>query len=121
ATVSCDEPLPVIYAEKSALLQVFQNLIGNALKYARAGVPPLVRIACRERDGGFEFAVQDNGIGIEAEFFDKIFVIFQRLHAKDEYSGTGMGLAIVKKIIDQEGGQLRVESKPGEGSKFYFW
>jgi PAS domain S-box-containing protein len=112
--------LPVIYQLKSPVLQVFQNLISNAIKYSRKGVPPLIELTAAESDDHWTFSVRDNGIGIEEEYFEKIFVIFQRLHAKDEYSGTGIGLAIVKKIIDSMGGRIWVSSEPGKGSVFTF-
>lgn len=112
--------LPVIVSYRSPLLQVFQNLIGNALKYSREGVPPIVELNVERRNEVWFFSVKDNGIGIEKEYADKIFVIFQRLHSKDQYSGSGMGLAIVKKIIDSLGGTIWMESVPGVGSTFYF-
>ena len=114
------DSLPVIEGSRSPLRQVFQNLIGNALKYSIRGVPVRIHIAAKECDTHWEFSVSDNGIGIEKEYFDKIFIIFQRLHNKDEFSGTGMGLAITKKIIENEGGKIRVESEVGKGSTFYF-
>lgn len=114
------EPLPVVMADPSQLELVFQNLIGNALKYHRPGVPARVRIWA-ERAGPFwRFSIQDNGIGIEPEYFDRIFVMFQRLHTQDRYDGTGIGLAIVKKVVERHGGGVRVESVPGEGSTFSF-
>lgn len=112
--------LPQIYAYRSPTMQVFQNLIGNALKYTRKGVPAEISITAEETETFWKFAVRDNGIGIDSEYFDKIFVIFQRLHAKDEYSGTGIGLAIVRKIIESLGGKIWVESEEGKGSVFYF-
>lgn len=112
--------LPLIQAYKAPLLQVFQNLIGNALKYSVENIPSHIQITVKELDDYWQFAVTDNGIGIAEEYFEKIFIIFQRLHNKDEYSGTGMGLAITKKIIETMGGRLWVESEEGVGSTFYF-
>ncbi|MEI9947152.1 MAG: PAS domain S-box protein [Chitinophagaceae bacterium] len=119
ATVEFTE-LPVIQAMKAPLLQVFQNLIGNALKYSRENIPSRIQITSKEFEDRWEFAVKDNGIGIREEYFDQIFIIFQRLHNKNEYSGTGMGLAITKKIIENLGGKIWVESEEGIGSTFYF-
>jgi PAS domain S-box-containing protein len=120
ATVVVDDDLPPVMADPDQLAQVFSNLVGNAIKYGREGVPPEVRISAARRDGMVEFSVADNGIGIEAEYFDRIFVVFQRLHSRDEYDGTGIGLAIVKRIVERHGGTVRVESVPGEGSTFFF-
>ena len=112
--------LPVINASKTTLLQVFQNLIGNALKYQKTGTTPLITITCAETESHWQFAISDNGIGIEERYFEKIFVVFQRLHNKDEYSGTGIGLAICKKIVENHQGRIWVESTYGIGSTFYF-
>ncbi len=102
-------------ADAAQLAQVFTNLVGNALKYRRPDVPPDVRISA-ERTGQFwRFAVEDNGIGIEAEYFDRIFVIFQRLHTRDEYEGTGIGLAVVRKIVERHGGTDRGRVDAGRG------
>lgn len=114
------EQLPVLRGHRSPLRQVFQNLISNALKYSKKDVPPVVEIAVKEHADSWEFSVKDNGIGIEKEYFEKIFIIFQRLHNKDDYAGTGMGLAISKKIVENLGGRIWLESIPGEGSTFYF-
>lgn len=114
------EKLPIFQTYKTPVRQVFQNLISNSLKYHKPGSAPVIRISCSENNTNFQFSVMDNGIGIAPEYFDKIFVIFQRLHNKDEYSGTGMGLAIAKKIIENLGGKIWVESAEGEGSTFYF-
>lgn len=111
--------LPKISSYKAPLTQVFHNLIDNALKYSGNG-PPEINIRARDKGSFWEFSIEDNGIGIEEEYFDKIFVIFQRLHNKEEYSGTGMGLAIVKKIVENLGGKIWVESESGKGSKFCF-
>lgn len=110
--------LPVIKTSKTAMYQVFQNLITNAIKYARAGVTPEISITSKDIGNFWEISVKDNGIGIDKEYFNKIFVIFQRLHNRDQYAGTGMGLTIVKKIIENAGGRIRVESEPGNGSNF---
>jgi PAS domain S-box-containing protein len=111
--------LPAIKGNRTQLFQLFQNLIGNALKY-HTGELPRVEINGKEEENHFIFSVRDNGIGIKPIFFEKIFVLFQRLHHKNEYSGTGIGLAICKKIIDKHGGRIWVESEPGKGSCFYF-
>jgi PAS domain S-box-containing protein len=112
--------LPVLHTYKVPLYQVFQNLISNALKYAAKDKPCKIEISATDLNTHWQFTVADNGIGINPEFFDKIFIIFQRLHNKDEYSGTGMGLAITKKIIDSLGGKIWVGSEEGKGSAFYF-
>jgi signal transduction histidine kinase len=112
--------MPVVLGSKTPLFQIFQNLISNAVKYSKEGVPPEVKISCIEYPTHWEFKVQDNGIGIEADSLDKIFVIFQRLHTKDQYAGTGIGLAIVKKLVENLGGKISVESTPGVGTVFSF-
>ncbi len=119
ATVVADQ-LPTVLADAAQLAQVFTNLIGNALKYRHPGVAPAIRISAEPAGTSWRFTVKDNGIGIEAEYFDRIFVIFQRLHTRDAYPGTGIGLAVVKKIVERHGGRIRVESTPGEGSTFSF-
>ena len=111
--------LPHVCADRGQLLQVFQNLIGNAIKF-RAGVPPSVSISSRT-DGRFvRFAVSDNGIGIDPAHAERIFAVFQRLHGIGHYSGTGIGLAISKKIVERHGGRIWVESSPGQGATFFF-
>jgi PAS domain S-box-containing protein len=112
--------LPTLQSFRVPIRQVFQNLISNALKYQQTGIAPLINISCEDIGGYWEFSVKDNGIGIDPEYFDKIFIIFQRLHNKDEYSGTGMGLAVTKKIIENLGGKIWVESEEGKGSTFHF-
>lgn len=119
AEITADH-LPVIFSFKIPLLQIFQNLISNAIKYSKQNSPPVIHIHVEDTKDYWTFSIQDNGIGINHEYFDKIFIIFQRLHTKDEYSGSGMGLAIVKKIIDNMGGSIRVESEPETGSTFIF-
>ncbi|MBL1231223.1 MAG: ATP-binding protein [Flavobacteriales bacterium] len=114
------DKLPTIMAYRSPIVQVFQNLIGNGLKYAKADLTPIIDIKAKELKNEWEFAIKDNGIGIKKDYYEKIFVIFQRLHNRDEYSGTGMGLAIVKKIVENLGGKIWLESEEGKGSTFYF-
>jgi chemotaxis family two-component system sensor kinase Cph1 len=113
------DPLPTLVADGTQLMQLFQNLIGNAVKF-RSEKTPQVHIASQRLEDAWLFSVKDNGIGIDSRFFDRIFVIFQRLHTRDEYQGTGMGLAICKKIIECHRGQIWVESELGQGSTFYF-
>jgi light-regulated signal transduction histidine kinase (bacteriophytochrome) len=112
--------LPILYAYRSSIMQVFQNLVGNSIKYVHKGVIPHIKIAAEEIPGYWQFSVADNGIGIEPEYFGKIFIIFQRLHNQHEFSGTGIGLAISKKIIENLGGSIWLESEPGKGTTFYF-
>jgi two-component system CheB/CheR fusion protein len=111
--------LPVVYGNESQLLQLFQNLISNAIKYT-ANVIPEITISWSETPGEWQFCVADNGIGIDPQSYEKIFIIFQRLHNQKDYTGTGIGLAICKKIIELHGGKIWVESSKGNGSKFYF-
>ena len=114
------ENLPSIHAARTPIQQVLQNLINNALKYQPAGAKPIVTIRCDETSDYWRCSVTDNGIGIDPRFFGKIFMAFQRLHTNSEYSGTGIGLAICKKIIESHGGEIWVESTPGKGSTFWF-
>jgi PAS domain S-box-containing protein len=111
-------PLPVIKAEKGQIHQLFQNLVGNAIKYSNPG-PPRIEVGYEEQPEHWQFYVKDHGIGINQKFFEKIFVIFQRLHNKNEYTGTGIGLAICKKIVERHGGGIWVESEQGKGSTFF--
>ncbi len=119
ATVTYDT-MPTLVADGVQLMQLFQNLIGNAIKFRRADVPPQIHISAERQEEHWLFSVQDNGIGLEQQFDDRIFVIFQRLHTRDEYPGSGMGLAICKKIVDCHRGRIWVESEVGQGSTFYF-
>jgi PAS domain S-box-containing protein len=118
ATVDCG-PLPVVAADPVQLAQLFQNLVANAIKF-HSDAPPEIRIRAQEQEGAWCFSVQDNGIGIAPEYFDRIFVMFQRLHVRREYPGTGIGLAICKKIVERHGGHIWVESVPGLGTTFRF-
>jgi light-regulated signal transduction histidine kinase (bacteriophytochrome) len=118
ATVTRD-PMPVLDGDDSQLTQLFQNLIGNALKFHGAEAPR-VHVGVLEHGTQWEFLVRDNGIGIEPEYFERIFLVFQRLHGKNEYPGTGIGLAICKKVVDRHGGRIWVESQPGRGTTMHF-
>ncbi|HEY8239877.1 MAG TPA: ATP-binding protein [Kiritimatiellia bacterium] len=118
AEITCGK-LPAVVGDETQLAQVFQNLVSNALKFRQEG-PPRIHVDARRHNGAWQFSVQDNGIGIDAQYFDKIFVIFQRLHGRGTYQGTGIGLAICKKIVERHGGTIWVESEPGKGSTFKF-
>jgi chemotaxis family two-component system sensor kinase Cph1 len=113
------EPLPTVMADGTQLMQLFQNLIGNAIKF-RSQEQLKIQIGAERLEDAWLFSVRDNGIGIDPQFSDRIFVIFQRLHTRDEYPGTGMGLAICKKIIECHRGNIWVESELGKGATFYF-
>ncbi|MDA8164506.1 MAG: response regulator [Desulfobacteraceae bacterium] len=112
--------LPTVSGDESQLVQLFQNLVGNALKYRKESEPPRIRVTAIPGPEEFLFAVEDNGIGLEPRFAERIFQIFQRLHTSGEYSGTGIGLAICKKIVERHGGRIWVESEPGQGATFRF-
>ena len=114
------EPLPIVMADAAQLAQVFTNLIGNAIECRRPDVPSVVRISTERTGRVWRSSVEDNGIGIEPEYFERIFVIFQRLHTRDEYEGTGIGLAVVRKIVERHVGTVWVDSVPDEGSTFFF-
>jgi light-regulated signal transduction histidine kinase (bacteriophytochrome) len=117
AIVSHD-PLPTIHGDPVQLIQVFQNLIGNAIKF-RGSAPPRVHVGVEKKERQWTFSVRDNGIGIDRQYFDRIFVIFQRLHTREEYPGTGIGLAVCKKIVERHGGRIWVESESGKGTTFF--
>ena len=122
AEVSGDD-LPEVLADAAQMVQLFQNLVGNAIKFHTPGVPPRVHIEARrapEHPCQWLFRVTDNGIGIEPRFFDRIFVIFQRLHSRHEYPGTGIGLALCQRIVERHGGRIWIESEPGQGATFLF-
>jgi light-regulated signal transduction histidine kinase (bacteriophytochrome) len=113
------EALPTLMADGTQLMQVFQNLIGNAIKFCRDRSPE-IHIGAQKQPGRWVFSVRDNGIGIEPQYFERIFQLFQRLHTRKQYSGTGIGLAICKKMIERHNGAIWVESVPGQGSIFSF-
>jgi light-regulated signal transduction histidine kinase (bacteriophytochrome) len=114
------DPLPNVLADEMQLTQLFQNLVGNGIKYQRHGAPLIHISAARGNGGEWIFSVKDNGLGIESKYFDKIFGMFQRLHKREEFAGTGIGLAICKKIVERHGGNITVESTLGNGSIFRF-
>jgi len=114
------DPLPMVRADEGQLVQLFQNLVGNAIKYQNPGTPRIHVSAAKDIENRQEFLVRDNGLGIDPQYFDRIFGMFQRLHKRDEFTGTGIGLAICKKIMERHGGNISVASKPGEGSTFRF-
>jgi light-regulated signal transduction histidine kinase (bacteriophytochrome) len=111
--------MPTIVCDATQIGQVFQNLISNAIKF-HGDAAPSIHVSATRVEGAWEFTVRDNGIGIEPQYFERIFVIFQRLQSRAEYPGTGMGLAICKRIVERHGGEIWVDSKPGEGSAFHF-
>lgn len=114
------DPLPSVLADESQLVQLFQNLVGNAIKYQSSGVPKIHVSSSKADHTKWMFSVEDNGLGIEPQYFDKIFGMFQRLHRREEFEGSGIGLAICKKIVERHGGSISLESTPGQGSTFHF-
>lgn len=113
------DPLPTVRGDSTQLGQLLQNLIGNAIKF-RQDTPPQIHIGVELTENEWIFSVRDNGIGLNPQERDRIFIIFQRLHAREAYPGTGIGLAICKKIVERHGGQIWVDSQVGQGSVFYF-
>jgi light-regulated signal transduction histidine kinase (bacteriophytochrome) len=113
------DPLPTVMADNLQLVQLLQNLIGNAIKF-HVEEPPRIHVSAEQKGNEWVFSVRDNGIGIDLQYAERIFVIFQRLHTREEYPGTGIGLAICKKIVERRGGRIWVESQAGIGSTFYF-
>jgi light-regulated signal transduction histidine kinase (bacteriophytochrome) len=116
ATVERTGELPTVDGDRSLLTAVFQNLVGNAVKFRRPEVAPVITVSSRLVGDEWEITVADNGIGIEPEYAERVFVIFQRLHAKEAYDGTGIGLALVRKIVEHHGGRVRVEADRAEGT-----
>jgi len=114
------DPLPTVKVDERQFIQLFQNLISNAIKFRREDEPPEIHIGAAQKDGEYVFSVSDNGIGMEIKYTEHIFEIFKRLHTIEEYEGTGIGLAVVKRIIDRHGGRIWVTSELGNGSVFYF-
>jgi light-regulated signal transduction histidine kinase (bacteriophytochrome) len=111
--------LPKVVADSTQLAQVFQNLIANGIKF-HGEEAPKIHISADKKDKEWVFSVQDNGIGIDPQYSEKIFEVFKRLHKKEEYPGTGIGLSVCKKIVERHGGRICVESELGKGSTFYF-
>jgi light-regulated signal transduction histidine kinase (bacteriophytochrome) len=118
AVITHDE-MPIIKGDKTQFIQLFQNLISNAIKF-RSKKTPIIHIGVEKTNNKWLFSVKDNGIGIDSKYFGKLFNIFYRLHTKEEYTGTGIGLPICKKIVERYGGKIWVDSEPGKGSIFYF-
>lgn len=112
--------LPTVWGDATQMLQLIQNLIGNAVKYRKPGIPPRVVVSATRSDNEWIFSIRDNGIGIRKEDHDAVFQMFRRLHTKEEYPGTGIGLASCKKIVEQQGGRIWLESSPGEGTTVFF-
>ena len=114
------EPLPEVFADRALMKQVWMNLLSNAAKYTRHRERAEVKVGCRLKETEFEFYVRDNGAGSDMHYADKLFGVFQRLHSADEFEGTGIGLANVRRIVSRHGGRTQAEGKVGEGATFYF-
>ncbi|MBU0735229.1 MAG: GHKL domain-containing protein [Proteobacteria bacterium] len=120
AEVDVQQDLPTVVADDLQLGELFQNLIGNALKFMPEGRTPKIAVSARVQGGEAVFSVEDNGIGIAEEYWEKIFGVFQRLHRKEQYEGVGIGLALCQKIVQRHGGKIWVESEVGKRSTFHF-
>ncbi len=112
--------LPILKADETSLLRIFQNLIENAIKFKKKSVLPKIIISCEKKNDMYEFSVSDNGIGLDMQYHDRVFIIFQRLHSANDYTGTGIGLSICKRIVELNGGTIWFKSKENEGTTFYF-
>ena len=119
AQIDHDDLLPTITGDAGQLVQLFQNLLSNAIKF-RGEAPPKIHIGVQKQESDWQFSIRDNGIGFDPQFSDRIFIIFQRLHTRANYGGTGIGLAICKKIVERHGGNIWVHSQPNAGTTFYF-
>jgi light-regulated signal transduction histidine kinase (bacteriophytochrome) len=119
AIISVSE-LPTINSYNAVITQVFHSLLDNAIKYSKEGVAPNIEINATEETDIWKFSIKDNGIGIDPKFYNKIFIVFQRLHNRNDYEGKGIGLSVAKKNVESLGGKIWVESKEGDGSVFYF-
>lgn len=119
AIITNDE-MPTVWAEETQMVQVFQNLIGNAIKFRKKTETPLIHISCTRKKNTLEFSVRDNGIGIDMQYQERVFTIFQRLHSAKDYAGTGIGLSINKRIVTRHGGKIWFESDGHDGTTFYF-
>lgn len=120
AAVITHDPLPAVTAEEIPMMLLLKNLLSNALKFTRPGEPPHIHISAQKNAHFWEFSVQDNGIGMEAQYLEKIFTPFKRLHSGEEYPGSGLGLAICQRIVERYRGRIWVESTFGQGSRFHF-
>ena len=114
------DDLPQVRADEIQLTMLFQNLINNGIKFQNGRHPPHIHVSAQPQTGGWCFSVRDNGIGIDSKYKDKVFLVFQRLHTRNEYPGTGIGLALCKRIVNRHGGQIWFASSPGQGTTFFF-
>ncbi|MEI7983919.1 MAG: ATP-binding protein, partial [Bacteroidota bacterium] len=115
-----NDDLPVIQADEAQIMRVFQNLIENAIKFKKKTELPKIHISCTKQNKAYQFSIADNGIGMEMQYHDRVFIVFQRLHSVKDYPGTGIGLSICKRIVERHGGTIWFESAVNEGTTFYF-